>query len=127
MIVTRSEKSFQNCPSKKTIMAEIRYRDVPPESMKNAETIQRFFKEKTITGALPLLFKRFLQDQQSIAQLQKRNTELHGAIKKYYDREDHVKSNILTIAQSLRHHIADAKAYTAGIEKVAKSYSPKKR
>jgi hypothetical protein len=76
-------------------MAEIRLRDVNKDVMQKAVKVQQILHEKTVTGATERLYGRFLDDQETIRQLQRRNSELHAAIKKYYDKEDDAQHTIM--------------------------------
>ena len=55
---------------------EIRMRNVPKELIKQAEQVQAFFNENTITGAFEKLLPRFFADQDTIKELQQSNEAL---------------------------------------------------
>lgn len=67
---------------------EIRLRQVPQATYQALEKIAAGMREKTLTAALEKLILQYPQDQESIKQLQQRNTDLHKAIQRYLDREE---------------------------------------
>jgi hypothetical protein len=71
---------------------EIRMRNVPKELIKQAEQVQAFFNENTITGAFEKLLPRFFADQDTIKELQQANEALERRNEALEEREADAKN-----------------------------------
>ena len=96
-------------------MAEIRLRDVKPDFLKKLEAIQKDLKEKTATGALVRLVEGYANNQSFIAQLSKRNTDLHKSLQRYHDAEGDMRDNIRSCINSLEITVRDIKPLLKGL------------
>jgi predicted Zn-ribbon and HTH transcriptional regulator len=64
--------------------------------------------------------ERFFQDQESIKQLQKRNTELHAAIYKFVNKESKSK-------EIIQHLVANAEWVAREGKKLSKQFGTKQK
>lgn len=107
-------------------MSEIRLRNVSKELMAKAEKCQSALRKKTITDTVETLFVRFFQDQESIRQLQQRNSQLHKAIQQYYNKENASRKIMQDFIRTGQIMAKDAKAFINGGKKLIKQFGKKK-
>lgn len=85
---------------------DIRLRNLQLNDQKELAAIQSFLRSKegkrvtVVTDVVLILIRRFLSDQKSIEQLQKRNTELHRAINHYYGKEGAMRNIIVNAVRN---------------------------
>jgi hypothetical protein len=83
-------------------MSEIRLRDVAKPLLDQLNKIAAITKTNTHTATIETLINRFLEDQQTTAQLRQSNSELQRQINHYYEKEDDARELLGEFAQICR-------------------------
>lgn len=105
---------------------EIRLREVPKEFMAKVQKIAVALGAKTTTQAIEKLVSRFESDQDTIKQLTRRNSELHAAINKYYDKEDTMLRHVKGASRLTSEAATMMNNYTRQIKAMEKNFGKKK-
>lgn len=106
---------------------EIRLRAVPKEINDTLTSIAVSMREATATGAIIKMIVRFRDMQKQVTDLQKRNTELHAAIAKYYHSEDQTRRFINELSGGAKSAGQRLLSYHKQLEQHAKKHGTKKR
>lgn len=104
---------------------EIRLRNCKKDLMQKVANIGRLLNEKETTGVIKKLINNYQGDQDTIKQLAIRNTQLHQAIKKYYDQQDEVLALIKLLQQGATGNATAMLAYTKRLKIIEKKYRKK--
>lgn len=104
---------------------EIRIRDASPELVKIFEKIKTQFKLPQRSDVMEKLIRGYDGDQQSIRQLQQRNTELHAALKRYHDREAQAREIIEDMADEIANSVRAGNLTGQRLKSLLKQYSKK--
>lgn len=117
-------------------MSDIRIREMSKEHVKKLDDIQRFLKLKVdprskgknqTPKVILLMIDRFFEDQKTISALQKRNTELHKSINKYYSKDSIMKTHAEAFIRNLNEFVRYTKGTINGSKHTVKQFASKRK
>lgn len=107
-------------------MAELRIRNLSKELAAKIKLMEKEFRTPESSTAITRLINKYFEDQKTIKDLQVRNTQLHAAIKKYYDKEAAMLRHIQSITAMVAGESKQLQQYAKVFKSMQKHFTKKK-